>query len=260
MKTIDFLLIALTFSYAFGHETKPIPECGTIQKKKTEEGIYEKKTVCTSKDIWVIEYLNGKRHGEERIYNVKKNLVQIGHFRNGEYHDTSVVWDSNGVRISKRSFIDGQSVGGDTTWFSNGKIQTVSNFDSTGTPDGYWYRNYDEGHLEYEQHWAEGACTSQVEYYRNGKVRLKMRSPISSKDAFFGKKVTSAESYSWSGKRIGKVVKGKGKIYLLPRDFNDFAFPNYDGKPTVGYIEVYQDSNLVKVHQIDSTAIEKFRW
>jgi|GEM_PF-6593047 len=249
-----FFLIGLAFSQNL------IPKCGSIDKVKRGIQIHEIKTVCSERDIWIAEFYEGKRDGEEKIYTPSGKLIQVGYFKDGHKIDSTLVFDSTGYLAAKRYFNDsGHQVGDETLWFASGKVKRSRYFNSESKLDGRVASWYDDSTPEEESFYVADQCTSTVEYYRNGNKRFRLSIPLNSSPNLLTPRISSGESWSWSGRLLDKVVKGNGQIYSLPRNFNNLREGLAEYQTPHGYIETYKDSNFVKVKQLDSLEILKFR-
>jgi antitoxin component YwqK of YwqJK toxin-antitoxin module len=261
MKWISMILLIGSYSALFSGEAYWVKECAP-RKKVHKNGLnIVIRTTCDDKSTkWVSEYYKTKRHGEVKTYYPNGKLWSIHFYKNGLESDSTIIWDSLGNIGRKKYFRDGIQVGGDTSWFSNGKLKGLSQYNDKGQYHGLQMQWYDETHLEYEEHFLAGIRTSVTGYYRNGNLRYKLIETGSrTDDGYVTTRVVQGESWSWSGKSISKIINGNGNIIMLPTDFNNLVNELFPGQPVIGYEEEYRDSVAVKLKKLDSLAILQYK-
>jgi hypothetical protein len=250
------LIMLLTTCAALGDS---LPKCGSVQKVKRPGVTHEVRTECVSDYVWVAEYYKNKLNGFERYYTPSGKKTSQSWYRNDVKVDSTVEWDTLGHLIGKRYFKKGIQVGGDTTWFPSGKIQHAQQFDENGKQIGREVKWYDETQIQYEDHYAAGICTLSTHYYRNGQKSWVKKSPFARVVDITKLKAISGESWSWSGKPTGKVENGNGTLVILPGDFNNLRYGLRPYQPVNGLIGHYKDTVLIKVDDLDSAAILKYK-
>lgn len=227
-------------------------DCGTKRIEKRGKQKIEIETTCDEDFKTVTEYRSGKRNG--KYINYYKGFKRSeSNFLNDKKHGLVQIFDSLGNVTGIEHFHNGKQVGEIRRWHSPDQLQEVIQYDSSGQKNGLWQVWWPNGNLMSESHYVANICTLTTEYYSNGNKRSAARFFKDPKKPDQRSKVVDAESWSWSGKSIARVISGNGAIIFLPRNPEDAK------EKKIGMIEEYKDSVVDKRTKLDSVAIQKYK-
>ncbi len=228
-------------------------ECGPRKTKKVGNKKIDVVTECVYGSKSISEYYNGKLNGKTTTFYENGRIKDIQFYKDDKNHGLVQIFDSLGNVTGIEHFHHGKQVGEIRRWHRPDQLSEVIQYDSLGRKNGLWQAWWPDGKLIHESHYVANICTLTTEYYRNGRKRYYEHLPLKESVGITSEKLIDGESWSWSGKPIAKVVSGTGTLITLPRDFEDRT------TPWAGYRAEYKDSIVVKLTELDSAAIEKYR-
>ncbi len=246
------LILAMTAISCFPAGKKYPNECEKRRFSRHNGKPTEIVTTCIYEAKFVTEYYKGKKNGNQVAFvnGVKRSET---HFLNDKEHGLVQIFDSLGNVTGIEHFHNGKQVGEIRRWHRPDQLSEVIQYDSLGRKNGLWQAWWPDGKLIQESHYVANICTLTTEYYRNGRKRYYERLPLKESTGIMSEKLIDAESWSWSGKSIAKVVSGTGVLITLPQNFEDSA------TPWVAYRADYKDSIVIKLTELDSVTIQKYK-
>lgn len=195
--------------------------------------------------IFVTEYKGSVQHGISLTYDSLWRLKDSTFFVDGKEHGISLVWDTVGNILGRTNKNMGKAVGKQETFHSAGKTKLIKYYDKNGKEHGPWLEWWPNGNKRKELELSHGQLRNSIEFFPNGKPRLKYSvhfkkiSPI-----LYDRKVSAMETWTPDGRPAGKVEKGNGEVLLFQLDGDKLI-------PEVIH-ETYRDSLVKGADVLDS--------
>jgi antitoxin component YwqK of YwqJK toxin-antitoxin module len=128
----------------------------------------------------ICNYVNGKKHGEERVYDTcegsnEGQLLEINNYNNGKLHGIRTTYEFDGVLDTITNYINGYKEGEEKVFFDNNQIKEL-NYYKNGKLHGlckYYYKSTSncigllQNETNYEEGYRHGECKS---YDKNGRL------------------------------------------------------------------------------------------
>lgn len=227
--------------------------CGKSTKVNRPYGQVEQRVRCEDKadnSITVLEYQGDVQHGLQMGFDTLWRKRDSVFYVNGKENGVSLFWDTAGNVIGRENYRDGRLFGKREFYFAPGKPSLIKSHNAEGKPDGPWSEWWSNGNKKAEYEARNGEIVSAVEYYENGKTRVRYRSKYEPENpsALHIKRI-EGEAWAPNGKSTGKIVKGNGGWIVFP----DGSKPN-----AKAFRLEYKDSLLVKTEKLDSAEMAKW--
>lgn len=249
--------LLVLFLFAGPGAFHPPYTCGQSEIRIMPYGIVDRSVDCDGLEdynsISVLEYKKGThlQHGVTIHFDGKWRRLDSSFFVNGKKNGVLIFWDTLGNVVGRRTFRHGIQVGKDENYWSPGRPSLIKNYNARGEEDGPWEEWWKNGNKKAEFIAKKGHIISGKEYYQDGTPRVQYATKDEPrKKNYLETKYIQAESWSPNGKPAGRITKGDGEWTVFP-----------DGRDSANHAvfrEVYKDSLLVKVTNLDSTEVA--RW
>jgi len=184
--TSIFLLIPSEyfFKIIYGgiHERETVLNEGKLYYKHNMELVNEN-VYCDQGNMGLFEnglkegvhytwYWTGTRYGRDIINNsiIKRYLLHVGNYKNGEIHGLFEEYNSNGNLTYKGKYLNGKEDGLHISWYSNEQIKFKGEF-IKGKENGIHREWHSNGQLLYEDNFINGEKDGiHREWYSNGQL------------------------------------------------------------------------------------------
>ena len=195
--------------------------------------------------ISVLEFKGEAQHGISIHYDSLWRIRDSSFFRHGKKNGDLVFFDSLANEIGRVHYKNGIRVGKETLFYSPGLPELVKHYNKDGKEDGPWLEWWPNGNKRKELELSHGQLRTSLEFFPNGKPRLKYSvhfkkvSPI-----LYDRKVSAMETWAPDGRPAGKVEMGNGEVLLFQLD-EDKVIPEV-------IRETYRDSLVKDVNVLDT--------
>ena len=252
MRTTSMLLAFLSIPLFLQAAEKY--SCGEKKTIKRPYGTREIRVDCelTKGRMWVAEFKGDAANGISLGFDIASGRkLDSCLYINDEKEGLSLVWDSLGNVVGRSTYRKDRNVGKREVYFAPGRPALIKNYNAAGKEDGPWAEWWENGNKKAEYVAKNGHIISGVEYYQDGKPRVRYRTKYEPENKNVLKmKHIEAQGWAPNGKSTGKIEKGNGEWILFP-----------DGRDTADHSvfrEVYKDSLMIKGEKLDSTEIVKW--
>lgn len=232
--------------------------CGQTQVLKRPYGTIELRVDCDYKSlnlIGVTEYKRGTdiQHGFQMDYDTLWRRRDSLFFVNGKKNGLSLFWDTSGNVIGRKSYKLGKRVGREESFWSPGQPSILKNYNDKGEEEGPWKEWWRNGNKRAEYTTKNGYILSGTEYYPDGKLRKRFVCKYNpNRKSFLDVEHIQAEAWTPNGLPTGKIVNGNGEWTHFS------AEPDSLNGRYLAFREVYKDSLMVNLEELDSVGVAKW--
>lgn len=118
----------------------------------------------------IVEYKNGLRDGQVKVFNTKGSIIQSAVYTKGELSDSLYFYYDNGRVKSKGKFIDGKPDGQLIDYYENGNIKRNISY-AQGEQNGKSTTYFEDGNLRTEGNYKKGRLDGNyTTYYPSGQI------------------------------------------------------------------------------------------
>jgi hypothetical protein len=252
VKNLAVTGIVLLCCFAIGFPSEKY-QCGEKRIVNRHYGKVELRVNCTldTTAMWVAEYRGDKLHGISVAYDRATGMhSDSSFFQNGKEQGTSLGWDGTGFVTNKVTYRNGLPIGREERYFGPGKPAAILNYNSKGRKHGQQQEWWPNGSKKFEVTYKNGEVLSGMEYYQNGRPRIRYVMPSQPKRNWFSQLTISYESWAPDGRSAGVVKNGQGEIVR----FRD-TVTNIHSE---GFHEIYRDSLQANVEDWDAATVAKW--